>query len=73
MSALTGSRLRQLEALGQSLWLDYIESALLVGGELERLIRDDGISGVTSNPAIFEKAIAKHAEYDAAIKLFARS
>lgn len=73
MNELHDNRLRQLEALGQSLWLDYIESALLKGGELERLIRDDGISGVTSNPAIFEKAIARYAEYDAAIMLLARS
>jgi len=72
MSALYGSRLRRIEALGQSLWLDHIERALLANGGLERLIRDDGISGVTSNPAIFEKAIAQHAEYDAAIALLAR-
>ena len=72
MSALHDNRLLSLEALDQSLWLDYIGRALLVGGELERLIRDDGISGVTSNPAIFEKAIAQHAEYDAAIALLAR-
>lgn len=72
MSALYDNRLRHLEALGQSLWLDYIGRALLVGGELEHLIRDDGISGVTSNPAIFEKVIAQHAEYDAAIALLAR-
>lgn len=72
MSALYGNRLRRLEAFGQSLWLDCIERALLINGELERLIRDDGISGVTTNPAIFEKAIAQHAEYDAAIALFAR-
>lgn len=67
MSTPLGNPLRRLEAYGQSLWLDYIERALLDGGELEHLIRDDGISGVTSNPAIFEKAIAQHAEYDAAI------
>lgn len=73
MSALTGNRLRRLEALGQSLWLDHIERALLVNGGLEQLIRDDGISGVTSNPAIFEKAIAQHAEYDAAITRLARN
>lgn len=72
MSALHDNRLRSLEALGQSLWLDYIGRALLVNGELERLIRDDGISGVTSNPAIFEKSIAQHAEYDAAIAPLAR-
>jgi len=73
MSALTGNRLRRLEALGQSLWLDYIDRALLAGGGLERLIYDDGISGVISNPAIFEKAIAQHAEYDAAIMQLARN
>lgn len=67
------SRLRRVEALGQSLWLDYIDRALLVNGGLERLIREDGISGVTSNPAIFEKAIAQHAEYDASIAQLARS
>lgn len=72
MSALPSNRLRSLEALGQSLWLDYIGRALLTGGELERLIRDDGISGITSNPAIFEKAITQHAEYDADIALLAR-
>ncbi len=72
MIALHDNRLRSLEKLGQSLWLDYIERALLVGGVMERLIRDDGISGVTSNPAIFEKAISQHAEYDAAIAEFAR-
>ncbi|MDO8413688.1 MAG: transaldolase [Gallionellaceae bacterium] len=66
------NRLRQLEALGQSLWLDYIERTLLTEGELERLIRDDGISGVTSNPAIFEKAMTQHAEYDATIGQLAR-
>lgn len=72
MSALIGNRLRHLESLGQSLWLDYIERAMLVNGELERLIHDDGVSGVTSNPAIFEKAIAQHAEYDEAISQLAR-
>lgn len=72
MSELYDNRLRRLEAFGQSLWLDYIERGLLANGELERLIREDGISGVTSNPAIFEKAMAQHAEYDAAIALLAR-
>lgn len=67
------NRLRRVEELGQSLWLDYIDRALLVNGGLGRLIHDDGISGVTSNPAIFEKAIAQHDEYDAAIALLARN
>ena len=66
------NRLRRVEELGQSLWLDYIDRALLINGGLERLIVEDGISGVTSNPAIFEKAIAQHAEYDATIAQLAR-
>ncbi|MFZ5524255.1 MAG: transaldolase [Pseudomonadota bacterium] len=72
MNKIHGNRLRKLEALGQSLWLDYIERGLLAGGGMERLIRDDGISGVTSNPAIFEKAIAQHTGYDAAIAQLVR-
>jgi len=72
MSALSGNRLRRVQTLGQSLWLDYIERGLLTGGGLAGLIRDDGISGVTSNPAIFEKAIARHAEYDTAIAQLAQ-
>jgi transaldolase/glucose-6-phosphate isomerase len=50
--------LKQLQALGQSIWLDYIRRDLLTGGELKRLIEEDGLLGMTSNPAIFEKAIA---------------
>jgi transaldolase len=51
--------LRQLEALGQSIWLDYIRRKLIVSGELRRLIEEDGLRGMTSNPAIFEKAIGE--------------
>jgi len=43
---------------GQSIWFDYIRRNLLVSGELDRLIREDGLRGMTSNPAIFQKAIA---------------
>ena len=57
------SVVRQLEKAGQSVWLDYIRRSLLVYGGLERLIEDDGIKGVTSNPAIFEKAIAGSNDY----------
>lgn len=53
--------------LGQSLWLDYIHRELLDSGELTRLIEQDGIRGVTSNPTIFEQAIAGSAAYDTAI------
>ena len=50
--------LRKLETFGQSLWLDYIRRQMITSGELSRLIEEDGLKGVTSNPAIFEKAIA---------------
>jgi len=50
--------LKQLQAQGQSIWLDYIRRDLLKGGELKNLIEEDGLRGMTSNPAIFEKAIA---------------
>lgn len=55
--------LKQLASYGQSPWLDYIQRSLLSGGELRRLIEDDGIKGVTSNPSIFEKAIARSDDY----------
>lgn len=60
--------LQRLKELGQSIWLDYIQRGLLTGGELQCLIDEEGISGVTSNPAILEKAIVEHHDYDAAIE-----
>jgi transaldolase len=55
---------QQLGRLGQSLWLDYIRRDLIAGGELQRLINEDGLRGMTSNPSIFEKAIAECDLYD---------
>lgn len=55
------------ENFGQSVWLDYIERDLVSGGGLARLVADDGIRGVTSNPSIFHQAITKGTAYDAAI------
>jgi transaldolase len=60
--------LRQLEGLGQSIWLDYIRRDLVQGGGLKTLIEEDGLRGMTSNPAIFEKAIVDSAVYGAAIQ-----
>src|ERR1017187_9897903 len=57
-----------LQKLGQSIWLDYIRRDLLTGGELKRLVKDDGLRGMTSNPAIFEKAIADSTLYDDVLK-----
>jgi len=55
--------LKQLTELGQSIWLDYIRRNLLKSGELQRLIDEDGLRGMTSNPAIFEKAIVGSTDY----------
>jgi transaldolase/glucose-6-phosphate isomerase len=63
--------LRKLEQIGQSVWLDFISRDLVRGGGLRTLIQYDGVTGVTSNPSIFQKAIAQGKEYDADIKLFA--
>ena len=60
--------LLDLQALGQSIWIDLISRGMLSSGELKRLIEEDGVSGVTSNPSIFEKAITKSDDYDAAIR-----
>ncbi len=62
--------LRQLEACGQAIWLDYLKRSLIKDGGLKALIDDDGLKGVTSNPSIFEKAIAGTDEYAEAISAF---
>ena len=58
------SRLHQLSAAGTSVWLDYIDRTMLRNGELARRIRDDALTGMTSNPTIFEKALAEGSAYD---------
>jgi len=60
-----------LETLGQSVWLDYLRRNALENGELQGLINQDGVSGLTSNPSIFEKAIAESNDYDTAIQSLA--
>ncbi len=61
------SRAQQLLSLGQSVWLDFIRRGHLVSGEFDALVRDAGVVGVTSNPTIFEHAIARSDDYDAAL------
>jgi transaldolase len=61
------SKLIELEKLGQSVWFDNIRRSLITSGELQALI-DKGVRGITSNPAIFEKAIAGSNDYDEAIR-----
>jgi transaldolase / glucose-6-phosphate isomerase len=57
-TAKAANPLKQLQTFGQSIWLDYIRRDLLKDGELQRLIDEDGLRGMTSNPSIFEKAVA---------------
>ena len=65
--------LRQVHQLGQSIWLDDIRRGWLRDGHLARLISEDALAGVTSNPAIFAKAISEGAEYNDAIASLARA
>ncbi len=58
------SPLQRLSALGQSVWIDYLSRELIETGELERRMREDAVTGVTSNPTIFQKALAEGARYD---------
>lgn len=60
----------RLGALGQSPWYDFITRDLIASGTLGKLIADDGLLGMTSNPTIFEKAIASSADYDADIRRY---
>jgi transaldolase len=62
------NRLREIEALGQSIWIDNLNRQLLDDGTLRSLIEDDGISGVTSNPTIFEKGMGQSDRYDDAFR-----
>jgi transaldolase len=62
------SPLHQLSELGQSVWIDYLSRDLLRSGELARMMEDDCVVGVTSNPTIFQKAISQGTAYDEQLK-----
>ena len=62
------SRLHQLSARGQSVWIDYLSRDLLESGELKRMMEEDAVVGVTSNPTIFQKAISHGNAYDEQLK-----
>src|SRR2546428_14088554 len=64
--------LRQLQDFGQSIWLDSIRRSLITSGELRQLVVEDGLVGVTSNPAIFEKAIVGRPGYKDALETLYR-
>src|SRR6185436_7089258 len=61
---MTTNRLHALHDAGQSVWLDFIDRTILRNGTLARLIRDDALMGMTSNPTIFEKALSEGKAYD---------
>jgi len=61
-------RLQRLHDAGVSIWLDFIERTILRNGDLERRIRDESLTGMTSNPTIFEKALAEGTAYDDQIR-----
>ena len=65
--------LKKLSELGQAPWLDDIRRSLIESGDLDKLIEEDGLRGITSNPSIFEKAIADSDEYDEAIRELAQA
>lgn len=70
-SKATQNPLKQLLSYGQSMWLDYIRRDLFTTGKLKQMIADDGLRGMTSNPSIFEKAIADSSLYDDQLKSLA--
>ena len=59
----TQNALLGLQKYGQSVWLDYIRRNIILNGELQKLIDQDGLRGITSNPSIFEKAIGGSNDY----------
>ena len=67
-SKATKNPLKELLTYGQSMWLDYIRRDLFTTGKLKQMIADDGLRGMTSNPSIFEKAIADSSLYDDILK-----
>lgn len=64
------SNVKKISNLGQSIWLDFLNREIMNNGRLQQLIDEDGVSGVTSNPAIFAKAINGSPDYDADIAVF---
>ncbi|MFL7810362.1 MAG: transaldolase family protein, partial [Anaerolineae bacterium] len=61
----------KLHTYGQSIWLDFLRRSLYTSGDLQQMIQEDGLRGMTSNPAIFDKSIAGSHDYDDAIRALA--
>jgi transaldolase len=64
------NKLKTIRDFGQSVWLDFFDREIMDSGKLEKLIENDGVSGVTANPSIFEKAISSSSDYDQDIAAF---
>ncbi|HVW95880.1 MAG TPA: transaldolase [Mucilaginibacter sp.] len=68
---MEANKIKQIHSFGQSIWLDFIDRSIISSGNLKKLINEDGISGVTSNPSIFEKAITGSTAYNNEIRMLA--
>lgn len=66
------NKIKILRDFGQSIWLDFFDRELMTSGKLQKLIEEDGLSGITSNPSIFSKAIVNSPDYDGDIKTISR-
>jgi len=66
------NKVKKIHDYGQSIWLDFIDRKIMDTGELQKLITEDGVRGVTSNPAIFEKAFSSSSDYDEDIAKLAK-
>ncbi len=62
------SNVKNIHDFGQSIWLDSFDRKMMDSGELQKLIDEDGLSGITSNPSIFEKAVTSSSDYDEDIR-----
>jgi transaldolase len=65
------NKIKKIHDFGQSIWLDFIDRKIIQSGQLKKLIDEDGVRGITSNPAIFEKAISSSSDYDDQIEKLA--
>ncbi len=61
---MQNNKIKNIHDFGQSIWLDFFDRKIMNSGDLKKLIHEDGVSGVTSNPSIFEKAITSSSDYD---------
>lgn len=69
---MEANRVKKIHDFDQSIWLDFIDRKIMNTGELQKLIDEDGVRGITSNPAIFEKAISSSSDYNEDIKAYAK-